>query len=299
MALQSLNIFYNVDIGRQSGANGEEARQDTFPLIYRQQKDLIVNVDFIRTGGGAATGIFLATDTFEFAADVDFISGTVVALKTLNTGFNTPGDRPDLDVAGGKITFRVDGNTVELVEKLGSEAAITLFAEIKAFPLAISDPKAVFQFIFNARNLVDPAGGVPNPPISNFFTKAEILSLIAGFNTRSFEVAVADFKTPATFDLYTVPAGKLGKVVSVEDVTDAISGGGTPHTFKAKTDDGPRDLGTPILSTSDTVGRQTRVLITDLDMIPAGSKVQAEITIGSTFTTHSGRFLITVEEKAA
>ena len=117
-------------------------------------------------------------------------------------------------------------------------------------------------------------------------------------NPDVFPSAVIDFTATGTSDIYTIPAGKIFIVKFCYDVTGVITGAGpTPHTFKIKTDSAV-EIFPAFLSDSDALREFTPRETAHNIALNAGEKIQVEITIGSGFTTHTGRFYIHALEVA-
>ncbi len=295
-------MFVNIERDRQTSATGQDVSQKELPTVTLSQKNLVLGIDLIREGGGAVTDILLANDSFSFAADDDFDSGSTPLMLSPDVEFNVPGDRPDLDIVNGKISVRLDADTAELGTSLGTTREKVITGEIKAFNSSETNPKLISHFQILARNLVE-GGGVPGAPVSNFYTKAEadalfytkaaVDALVAG--GLPFESANVDFKTPATHNIATVPAGKKWLPLWFFDRTDAITTPAAAASIKLKTD-GPRDLTSVVVSDSNAVDDITRVQLTDTTLVLAGEILQAEITVGSTAATHDGKFSVRIIE---
>jgi len=293
MAFLNQQIFnVNIDQNIISTPAGVGASTDQVPIVTLTQKNIVFVIDLLLDAGLRADFLIEATDTFAFAADVDFNPATANMMVSTNAEFNITGDRSDLDVTGGKISVRVDADTLPLENGLGIQPEIQLFGEIKIFAAAAINPKVIFTFPILARNTVDNSTS-PLPPISNFYTKAEVDALLAAFAEQdTFATASpVDVTGLATHSLFTVPAGKIFIPEVLYDITDTISGGGVAHQYKLKTDL-PRDLSSVLVSDSDTVDEFKRVDIADTTAVRAGRVVQVEVTTASTFTTHNVIFAV-------
>jgi len=106
-----------------------------------------------------------------------------------------------------------------------------------------------------------------------------------------FPSPTIDFTTTGTTDILTVPAGRIFWVVFCMDVTGVITGGGVAHSYKIKTDSAV-DIIPSDLSLSNALLNFSRREAADNIALAAGEKVQVEITVASTFTTHTGKFYI-------
>lgn len=111
-------------------------------------------------------------------------------------------------------------------------------------------------------------------------------------NPDVFPSPTLDYTATGVTDILTVPVGRIFAVYFCMDHTNVISGAGpTPHTYKIKTDSGV-DIIPAFISVADALNKFTRREAADEIVLVAGEKVQVEITIGSTFTTHTGRVFI-------
>lgn len=74
-----------------------------------------------------------------------------------NTQFNIGGDRDDLDVGGGLISFRIDTTSTALEDDLGDEEEKVMFLELYMTPPAGS-PSLLAQISFDMKNIVSDIG---------------------------------------------------------------------------------------------------------------------------------------------
>ena len=293
MALQTFPLYYNIDQQKLvDSGNSEIFTPQNSPVVFRDLEDIVFTMDFFRDNGTLATDVFELTDTWSFEADDDFDEASTSLIQSLDAEFNIGGDRSDLDVAGGKISWRVDTTSTNLETAIDTLGELSLTGEVKVTAAAATVPKARFQFKLIVKNKVHSTG-TPGSPVSNFYTKAEVDALLAGKNdTVDFAtVTTIDFTATATHDVTTVPTGKVMIVERVLDITKTITGAGTAAFWKPKTD-APTDLGSAIESDSNALNAIGRREITHETTIPAGEKVQIEITTGSTATTHTGQFIV-------
>lgn len=286
------SIFYNVESQKQSNSRGQSKGTIRQPIVTLKQQNLVIGVDFVDSDGVPVTDLLTLTDTFSFTADNDFATGTPLKLLSTDSEFNIVGDRPDLDVVNGKISFRIDAATLDLETLLGTEDFKELTGEIKIFDAATTNPKAVFRLTITANNLVDNSGAGPSPsPVALFFTKIEVIALLAGKeDLGSGQSTTIDFTVSGTTDIFTVLVDTVYRLEDVGDRTDSISGSGSPHTFKVKTSAG--DLTSVLTSHATAVNEFTRIVTTHDVLLLAGTIVQYEVIDPSTFTTHTGRGMI-------
>ncbi len=275
-------------------SDGAAANEGQFPELWQDQQNIVLHIDVVEDDGVTpVTDLFNTTDTFFLAIAQDFDHATTVLTDTDDSGFNNLADRADLDVENGKLSVRLDGFRAELVAfflTLADRREQTVDAQIKVRNMGEPNQKKVLSFRIVLKNVLERGGVGPAPPTDNFFTKGETISLIAVL--EPIQTGTIDFKVAATHTLFTVPTDKAYIVDKISDRTDVISGGGVAHSYKVKTD-APLDISSVFLSASVAVDQISREDIQhDFIILPAGTIIQVEITNGSTFTTHDGRFIL-------
>lgn len=289
MAQLLTSIFYNIETGKQSNSSGLSKSVFAVPIVYLKQKDLIINVDFVRANGAAVTDLFTLTDTWGFSADDDFDVGSALQLQSSDGEFNVPGDRSDLDVVNGKISFRIDADTTELTTALAALSDLELTGEIQVFNAAETNPKAVFRFKITARNLVDNASAGPAPvPAASFYTKGETDALLGGKeDLRTRPVLPVDATVGATTDIQTTPAIRKRIVKNYYIETTAITGAAAMPDIEIKTDGGAILVpATTMLVSEGVVGGLMRLKTVHNRILAAAEKTQVRIAVAGTSTTH-------------
>jgi len=78
-----------------------------------------------------------------------------------NAQFNVAGDWASMDVANGKICFRVNTATAQLTTEMGSSASKEMTGEIWMLPIG-GDPSLVIQFSILVKNIVGDVGADAN-----------------------------------------------------------------------------------------------------------------------------------------
>lgn len=292
MAQQLTSIFFNVDSGALSNSAGlSKSGQFVKPIIYLKQKDLILSVDFIRADGTAVDDLFLANDTWGFAADDDFDTGSTLMMQSGDSEFNIALDRPDLSITNGRISLRLDADTTELTTALAATAEIEIKGEIQCFNFGETNPKAVFRIGLTVRNLVDNAGAGPAPaPVGSFYTKAEADALLGGKEELQTITTVGiDMKVLATTNLFTIGTGRKSIPKAVYVNTTAITGASGMPKIKVVTDGGAELFPATKMDASGegVVGGLMRLELTHDKMLAAGEIVQLEVTDAGTSTTHT------------
>ena len=295
MAQLVTKFFYNIETRKLSNAAGlsRSGAAVVVPAVYLKQENPIFHVDFIRSDGSLVTDVFLADDVWGFAGDDDFDPGSTNMLLSADDQFNLPADRPDLDVAGGKICYRVNGDSAELdaafVALSNVEKLPKFFGEIQNFNLAAANPKSIFRFDMDALNLVNNAGAGPAPtPIGDFYTKVETDAKLAGKeDLRTRPVTGIDATVAATTTANTIPALRK-RIVKFYDIeTTAITGTAGMPDIEIKTDGGAIIVPpTTMLVAEAVVGGLMRLETVHNRMLAAGEIVQVRIATAGTSTTH-------------
>ena len=301
MALQIIPITYNIETGRQSSAGGTTKRNQDLPIISRRQKDIVLAIDLVRSDGSAVDDLIELTDTFTWAVDDDFDQTTVPKMKTTNSGFNIPGDRPDLDKVNGKLSLRMDADTAPLATDLGTGAGAkakkTYDMELQIFAAAAPNAKAVFLFDTElgdgiiVKNILDDAGTGPDPtPVINFYNITQIDSFLIDKEALQSPPAATgiDAKIAATTNLYTLAAATEYIPQKLYALTREITGAAGFPTIQAKTSGGLILSPAIAMSASEAqVGHLMEIVLDNEIIIPAADIIQAEITLAGTSTSHS------------
>jgi len=304
MALQIISINYNIETGRQSSSGGTTKRNQDLPIISRRQKDIVLAIDLVRSNGSAVSDLIELTDTFTWAVDLDFDQTTVPKMKTTNSGFNIPGDRPDLDIVNGKLSLRMNADTGELATDLGigtgAKSKRTYSMELQIFALAAGNAKGIFLFDtelgdgITVKNILDDAGTGPAPtPVINFYDIAQIDSFLADKENLQSPPGPTgiDAKIAADTNVFTLPAATEYKAGTGDTITREITGAAGLPTIQWKTSGGL--ILSPAIAMSASEAQVGHIMEVELDneiIIPAADIVQAEITIAGTSTTHTVDF---------
>ena len=221
-------------------------------------------------------------------------------METLNGDFNVIGQRSDLDVVNGKISFKADADTTEFDTEIGVKESEQLFSQIEVYENGETKPYLVPKFIVIANNLVcGPTS--PTPPLTDYFTKAETLSLLEDKEDLRIRKLVPVFDATATPSvvLHTVTASTVGVPIALYlrietltgsitnnfvydlgitgDLTKYINGGTAPAGFDAVNEILPIDL-------------------SGFDSVPALSDLILTITTGSDATTMTVKALTDITE---
>lgn len=289
MSFQRVQVFYNIETAALSNSVGRTLRPADFPRITEGQKNLVLKIDYIRTGGDLVTDLFLNSDTYNFNGAQDFDDATALLMQTTDSGFNFAGDRTDLDVTGGKHSLRWDADSAPLVTFLDGTPILPsseIMGQIDVFPAAVTEPKSSFGFKYFVLNALTGTG--PAAPLTNFYTKAETDALLAGKEDKQTTAATnKDGTVAAVHDVFTVPASRDSMPLKGFVKTVSITGSAVLPKIRWKTDGGIILHGPVLMSASEGLaGGIMRFSFGNDEALVAGTIVQAEITDAGTSTTH-------------
>lgn len=127
---------------------------------------------------------FLENDSFTLAADADFIHGEdPLMLFAGPECVNLPGDWDDADPLHGKISIRVNCNTVGFEQKIGSAEDLIVRMEVRRisgnFQTVLLHADAI------ARNTVFLNEHSPEMAVPKYYTAAQTEQLFAGFSNEN------------------------------------------------------------------------------------------------------------------
>ena len=127
---------------------------------------------------------FLENDSFTLAADADFIHGEdPLMLFAGPECVNLPGDWDDADPLHGKISIRVNCNTVGFEQKIGSAEDLIVRMEVRRisgnFQTVLLHADAI------ARNTIFLNEHSPEMAVPEYYTAAQTEQLFAGFSEEN------------------------------------------------------------------------------------------------------------------
>ena len=127
---------------------------------------------------------FLENDSFTLAADADFIHGEdPLMLFAGPECVNLPGDWDDADPLHGKISIRVNCNTVGFEQKIGSAEDLIVRMEVRRisgnFQTVLLHANAI------ARNTILLNEYAPDMAVPEYYTAAQTEQLFAGFSNEN------------------------------------------------------------------------------------------------------------------
>ena len=159
---------------------------------------------------------FLENDSFTLAADADFIHGEdPLMLFAGPECVNLPGDWDDADPLHGKISIRVNCNTVGFEQKIGSAEDLIVRMEVRRisgnFQTVLLHADAI------ARNTVFLNEHSPEMAAPEYYTAAQTEQLFAGFSNEN------DTAHNALEDKIKSVAGSVAEIQLTADSASANS----------------------------------------------------------------------------
>jgi hypothetical protein len=187
--------------------------------------------------------------------------------------------------ASGIIVVTMNSYTWPFYYAVVNSEEIAAYFELKRY--VSGNLKYWFKFQIRACMQVDPGTGSPGSPATQFFTAAQCLSLFPP--KYAFWTANINVKSTGDTTIFTVPAGYQFIPKNFFSICAAITGSGTAHKFKLKAD-------STELYTKQSA--HAAAYDTDEDAInlgkayAAGTIFKVNISTGSTFTTHTAKFVL-------
>ena len=159
---------------------------------------------------------FLENDSFTLAADADFIHGEdPLMLFAGPECVNLPGDWDDADPLHGKISIRVNCNTVGFEQKIGSAEDLIVRMEVRRisgnFQTVLLHANAI------ARNTIFLNEHAPEMAAPEYYTAAQTEQLFAGFSNEN------DTAHNALEDKIKSVAGSVAEIQLTADSASANS----------------------------------------------------------------------------
>jgi hypothetical protein len=222
--------------------------------------------------------------TFRAAIDNDFDQETNVMSRSTSLMIDTS------QAALGLLRVTHDMDTAKAYSVLNAaeDGVEPVFFEIVGVD-SLGDEKFFDHMDINARMPIDAQGATEPPPESATLWADKTWVEAAFEKIRSAAVAV-DFKTAQLNTVFTVPTGKLFISKQAFVICTAITGSGTPHSFKWLAN-------SAALSAARQSDNAVQYDMDETELVPgrvypAGTVIKLEVTAASTFTTHSGKAVI-------
>ena len=220
---------------------------------------------------------FLENDSFTLAADADFIHGEdPLMLFAGPECVNLPGDWDDADPLHGKISIRVNCNTVGFEQKIGSAEDLIVRMEVRRisgnFQTVLLHADAI------ARNTVFLNEHSPEMAAPEYYTAAQTEQLFAGFSNEN------DTAHNALEDKIKSVAGSVAEIQLTADSASANSAAAqsTADTALANAATAQSTADTALANAADAQNTADAALAAAADaQTAANSKLSAPVAAGT------------------
>ena len=220
---------------------------------------------------------FLENDSFTLAADADFIHGEdPLMLFAGPECVNLPGDWDDADPLHGKISIRVNCNTVGFEQKIGSAEDLIVRMEVRRisgnFQTVLLHADAI------ARNTVFLNEHSPEMAAPEYYTAAQTEQLFAGFSNEN------DTAHNALEDKIKSVAGSVAEIQLTADSASANSAAAqsTADTALANAATAQSTADTALGNAADAQSTADTALANAADaQTAANSKLSAPVATGT------------------
>lgn len=153
MSRRVIEIYLDIEGSRFIDSDG--ALVSTNMVMFRGTEALVQC--HLRLADGLTYFEPPAGSTWFFAIDDSFTEGHDDYVVSNDSLFNISGDWSDLDVANGKISFRVDTATTQLTTAMGTSSSKEMYGELWMTPPAV-DPIILAQWKIDMKGIVSEIG---------------------------------------------------------------------------------------------------------------------------------------------
>lgn len=246
MAFRKIFLFVNPDLAALVPSDSPSTQLGLISKlpVYYFGETVIFCISLVDSQGNAVP--YLNSDTFEMSVDNNFLHNDDLMAHTegkadgTGSKVNVPGDWAAVSAANGKLSVRVDFNTVSYETKIGGAEFIQVRTELKKFDAGSEDPSILMQSLSTARNVVNGGEGEPEEADPNYLTAAQTRALAAaeagnrwrsgsGSPTYSSETEGDLYLDTSNSDVYQVVSGgytlvgNIGGKMPVIEAGSAIS----------------------------------------------------------------------------
>jgi len=242
MAFRKIFLFVNPDLAAPVPSDSPSTQLGLISKlpVYYFGETVIFCISLIDSQGNAVP--YLTSDTFEMSVDNNFLHNDDLMAHTegkadgTDSKVNVPGDWADVSAANGKLSVRVDFNTVSYETKIGGSEFIQVRTEIKKYDAGSENPAILMQALSTARNVVNGGEGEPEEADPNYLTAAQTRALAAseagnkwktgsGSPTYSSETDGDLYLDTSNSDVYQVVSGGYALVGNIEGQMPVLSAG--------------------------------------------------------------------------
>lgn len=190
--MQNLNVFLRADSTEATVVDSYNQSTNSVASIVRGMQAQL-NLGFFKGEGDLEDMRFTADvwadySTFELVFGHDFDDSTAVQIR-VNSGISVGED--------GKLIVPVlETNTVELINLLGNQIAVSLWCELTAYKAGETKPSFVAQWKMGVRNRVDMGGAEPTALVENFYTVSQVNALLSAAYDVEFSADGVSWHSP-------------------------------------------------------------------------------------------------------
>jgi hypothetical protein len=185
MAFRKIFLYVNPDLAVLVPSDSPDTPIGLISKLpaYYFGETVIFCISLLDSDGNAVS--YLASDTFEMSVDNNFLHNDDLMAHTegkadgSDSKVNVPGDWADVSAANGKLSVRVDFNTVSYETKIGGSEFVQVRTELKKFDAGSEKPAILMQSLSMARNVVNGGEGEPTEADPNYLTAAQTRALAA------------------------------------------------------------------------------------------------------------------------
>jgi len=175
----------NLTVNAETGAlidplDGSKLGTANLPDFYLGETSVLC-ISFVDSDLNAYP--FAIDDSFELSIDKDFVhtvNGVEDPLMVYsgNSMFNISGDWESTALTNGKISARLNCNTVGFAQKIGNSESVLGWIEIKRYPAGLTDASIILRNKCVALNSVKASEGSPSSASPDYYTADQIDALM-------------------------------------------------------------------------------------------------------------------------
>lgn len=192
--MKSIDIYLVISSGNIQLADAVGRLTNDKPSIYRGQRTELHLHPLHSDGTNYTVSELEEISQWEFVIDDDWITSDTPMIRVLS------GISLSEDAAGAVIIIPLDStNSLELVNALGSNANITVGAELTGFANGETSPYLIYQFSIQINNRRSDAGtGTPTNVPDGSISAIQIYALLANPGVYQFSVDTSSWHTAQT-----------------------------------------------------------------------------------------------------
>jgi hypothetical protein len=180
-------IYYNVDRKCIVDSTNTPVSSSFYPVIYYKESPVIFLTLYKGLVSGTATPYtsLSASMSFNMAINDTWNNATALMVKSRNaTDVNIAGDWSSADITQGRLSIRVDANTVGFAAEVGTEEWIEASLELQGWLTIDAVPKIVLVLrmpvlCYNLVDASDTSTTGPADPVSSYYNAAYMDTFLA------------------------------------------------------------------------------------------------------------------------